>query len=100
MRGRPESGDLRLATLREADLSRTDLSGADLSGANLRGADLRGANLSGANLSGANLNGANLRGVGNLTEDQLADALSDETTTLPDGSKGPFKRGSGAHVAG
>ena len=92
--------DLRLATLREADLSRTDLSGADLSGANLRGADLRGANLSGANLSGANLNGANLRGVGNLTEDQLADALSDETTTLPDGSKGPFKRGSGAHVAG
>ena len=102
--------DLSPANLSEADLSRAgllgaklreaNLRGADLCGADLRGADLRGANLREANLGAANLRMANLRDAKNLTEEQLASVETDEMSVLPDGSKGPFRRGSGAHLPG
>lgn len=56
----------------------------NLTRANLSGASLRGANLDGALLKGADLRGADFTGAKNLTIDQLADALIDETTILPD----------------
>ncbi|MBI3934840.1 MAG: AAA family ATPase [Acidobacteria bacterium] len=86
--------------------------GDSLWSANLRGADLRGSSaatiylggdeihvvhMAGADLRGANLHAADLEGAEGLTEQQLASALTSEETTLPDGSKGPFKPGSGAH---
>jgi uncharacterized protein YjbI with pentapeptide repeats len=46
----------------------------------LRRADLRGADLSGTNLRQANLKDAL------VAADQLASAILDETTTLPDGA--------------
>ena len=105
-------GMLEAANLREANLSGANLFGADLNrvdlqmaileladlgGANLSGTDLRGANLRGVKLLRAVLSGANLYEATGLTEEQLASAITDETTTLPDGSKGPFQPGSGAH---
>ncbi|OFV95105.1 MAG: hypothetical protein A3H94_00180 [Acidobacteria bacterium RIFCSPLOWO2_02_FULL_60_20] len=75
------------AELRDADMREAQWSWADLRDAKLGGADLRGANLHAANLEGAE----------GLTEQQLASALTSEETILPDGSKGPFKPGSGAH---
>ena len=81
-----------------ADLRGAILSSADLSGAILSSADLRGAILSSADLSGAVLHSANLRGAISLTEEQLASATTDKGTTLPDGSKGPFRPGSGTHL--
>ena len=71
--------------------------GADLREANLREADLREANLIAAILFGADLRETDLREAAGLTEEQLDSAFTDATTTLPDGSQGPFKRGSGAH---
>ena len=54
-------------------------------------------NLSGADLSGADLSGADLSGA-DATDEQLASATTDDSTVLPDGSKGPFRGGSGAHL--
>ena len=71
--------DLSDANLSGADLSRADLSRADLSGANLRNADLRNADLSGANLSGAN----------GLTQEQVEQAIGNDTTILPEGIQVP-----------
>ncbi|MCU0564936.1 MAG: pentapeptide repeat-containing protein, partial [Desulfobacterales bacterium] len=62
-----------------------DLKHAGLFRAYLRGADLRRADLRGADLSGANLREANLKDA-LATADQLASAILDETTLLPDGS--------------
>ncbi|GID93612.1 hypothetical protein Adi01nite_30240 [Amorphoplanes digitatis] len=84
------------ADLRKADLSLAELNDANLEKADLRGADLRGADLSRANLHGADLRGADLRkdsvtGEGTnlataigLTSQQLAGAIVDSTTVLPD----------------
>jgi len=60
--------------------SRAILSGANLKGVRLAETDLRGADLSGTNLREANLKDAL------VTADQLASAILDETTALPDGS--------------
>ncbi len=68
------------ATLRQADLSH-----ADLAGANLTGAFLNDATLAKANLDGAILKGADLRGALGLTRQQLANAITDAATRLPDG---------------
>jgi uncharacterized protein YjbI with pentapeptide repeats len=70
-------------------IRRTDLSGANLERADLRGADcsyvnFRGANFRGAKLTGAILRGADLTGAHNLTRAQLAEAVIDEKTILPD----------------
>jgi uncharacterized protein YjbI with pentapeptide repeats len=86
------------AILSGADFSETDLSwadlSADLSGANLSRADLSKANLSEAyldeavlseaDLDGADLSGADLSGATGLTHEQLAGAITDEETKLPE----------------
>jgi uncharacterized protein YjbI with pentapeptide repeats len=77
------------AVLLRADLSRANLAGANLTNARLNDATLAGAVLDGANLDGAVLDGAilkgvDLRGVAGLTRPQLAGAITDATTRLPD----------------
>jgi uncharacterized protein YjbI with pentapeptide repeats len=76
--------DLSGAKVQRTNLSHTNLTRANLSNADLTGADLRGANLAGAILKGTILRGADLSGVINLTEQQLADAVIDEATILPE----------------
>jgi uncharacterized protein YjbI with pentapeptide repeats len=90
---------LRGANLSEADLSKADLRGAHLRGvllfeanlsvANLRGTDLFRAHLGGADLSKADLRGADLRRAQGLLTEQLADAIGDAKTLLPDGVPRP-----------
>jgi uncharacterized protein YjbI with pentapeptide repeats len=75
--------DLSGAKVRRTNLSHADLTRANLSHADLTGADLRGANLDGAILMGTILRGADLRDVKNLTKQQLAVAVVDDTTILP-----------------
>lgn len=75
--------DLSGARVRRTNLSHANLARANLSHADLTGADLRGANLAEAVLTGTILRGADLRGVVNLTKEQLAAAVVDETTMLP-----------------
>jgi hypothetical protein len=73
---------LTAANLRESDLRRIDLRTADLQEADLQGADLFGASLYFlANLQGANLQGAR------VANEQLAEAISLEGATMPDGIK-------------
>lgn len=91
--------DLRHANLSHANLVMADLTGAHLIGANLTGANLSGANLAHADLRGAILTDANLlvadlnstslmgavlTGVRSLSDEQLAMALYDDTTTFDD----------------
>ena len=64
------------------------LDGADLTEANLTRADMTGASARGANFKNTILNktimrGVDLTGALNITVDQLADALIDDTTILP-----------------
>jgi hypothetical protein len=80
--------DLHFVDLPLADLSGADLRGADLSRANLRGADLSRIDLSGADLREADLWKADLREA-KVTDEQLADALTLQGVTMPDGSKHP-----------
>jgi len=75
--------DLSGARVRRTDLSKANLTGANLSNADLTGANLRGANLANATLKGTILRGADLRDAINLTKEQLADAVVDDTTILP-----------------
>jgi len=63
-----------------------ELAGADLRGAKLRGTFLQGANLQQANLERANLQAANLRKA-EVTDEQVADTLSLQGATMPDGQK-------------
>lgn len=70
-------------------IRRTDLSDANLEGADFRGADcafvnFRGANMRDARLDGTNLRGADFTGARNLTRAQIAKAIVDEQTILPD----------------
>ena len=90
------NADLRNARLDHAAITISDLRRADLSGADLREAALFASNLESAALSGADLRGATLLCVAGLTGSQLAAARTDEATTLPDGSAGPFRLGSNA----
>ncbi len=85
---------LQQADLHDANLERADLSGAKLSVADLMRANLRGANLQGADLwmsdmkdtilDGTDLRGANLAEVTGLKANQLAQAVVDTKTQLPD----------------
>jgi uncharacterized protein YjbI with pentapeptide repeats len=75
--------DLSGARVRRTNLSHANLTGANLSHADLTGANLRGANLAGAILTGTILRGADLRDVKNLTKEQIAAAVIDDTTILP-----------------
>ena len=76
--------DLRGAFLRRTDLSRASLRDANLSGADFTRAIFREADLRGAQLTGTVLHGADLTFATNLTIDQLASAIIDEDTLLPD----------------
>jgi hypothetical protein len=75
--------NLRGAGLMEANLSGAFLIRADLSRACLIRADLSRAFLDGANFNGADLSGANLSEARNLSEEQLANAIGDDKTQLP-----------------
>jgi uncharacterized protein YjbI with pentapeptide repeats len=75
--------DLSGAKVRRTNLSHANLTRANLSHADLTGANLTGANLAGAILTGTILRGADLSDVKNLTKEQLADAVVDNTTILP-----------------
>jgi hypothetical protein len=66
------------------DLRGTDLRGADLREAHLGGAWLMGAHLERARLEGAHLEGADLKEAIGLTREQLAQAILDDKTILPD----------------
>lgn len=76
--------NLRYANAVGAFLAKADLRQADLSGADLRQADLRGARLEGAELFRTNLRGADLLFATGLTREQLAEALLDASTRLPE----------------
>jgi len=79
---------LQEAVLMGAQLQRADLSDAHLEGAYLAGADLQGAKLHNTQLQGADLvaypNGEPHPPVRGLTASQLAAAVIDATTRLPD----------------
>ncbi|HEX3863796.1 MAG TPA: pentapeptide repeat-containing protein [Stellaceae bacterium] len=75
--------DLSGAKVRRTNLAHTNLTRANLSYADLTGADLRGADLAETILTGTILRGADLSGVVNLTKEQIAAAVIDETTILP-----------------
>ena len=82
------------AYLKNANLEQANLSDANLRGANLRWVNLKGANLSGSNLMRAdlhesnlkatNLIGTNLQMSDGLTQKQIDQAQTNETTKLPD----------------
>jgi uncharacterized protein YjbI with pentapeptide repeats len=76
--------DIHGAFVRRTDLSGADLQRANLSYADATNANFRGANFRDANLKGTILRGADLREARNLTREQLASAIIDETTLLPD----------------
>jgi uncharacterized protein YjbI with pentapeptide repeats len=80
------NADLSRANLRRADLSGAQLGQADLSYANLLSADLRGADLRGADLRGADFSGAGLTDA-KVTQEQLDQANSLDSATMPDGQK-------------
>jgi uncharacterized protein YjbI with pentapeptide repeats len=81
--------DERPLSLAGAFIRRTDLSSANLRRANLSQADLtravaRGADFRDAILKGTILRGTDLTDARNLTLGQLADAVIDDATLLPD----------------
>lgn len=80
--------DLQGANLQNADLRGVDFTGANLSGANLKGARLDNANLENSNLNKTNLSGTSLTTVKGLTAEQIAIALTDNATQLPDNLAG------------
>jgi uncharacterized protein YjbI with pentapeptide repeats len=79
--------DLGEADLSRVNLSRANLTAANLSGASLREVDLSWAYLSEADLSDANLDGANLNLAIEVSQDQLDQADSLESATMPNGQK-------------
>jgi len=83
------SGKLARADLTGAHLEGAKLNGAHLEGAMLNEAHLEGAWLAGAHLEGAELSGADLSKVAGLDPNELASAIGDETTTLPEGMQRP-----------
>lgn len=96
-----ESARLEAAILRETNLHGSDLrhariDGADLFSADLSGADLRDASLSATFLKRANLCGADLSTAHGLTQSQIAEALGDRETRLPEDLPRPesWKNGS------
>ena len=81
----PARIDLSRTFIRRTDLSRANLVGANLSYADCTNVNFRGANLKDALLEGTILRGADLTGARNLTREQIALAVVDERTLLPDG---------------
>ncbi len=83
------AADLKGANFYKARLKYGHFLKADLQGADLREADLRLANLEGAILMDTNLCGADLTGA-TVTEEQLAQAITNWNTIFPDGKKRLF----------
>jgi hypothetical protein len=79
-----QGSNLRGANLQEANLQRANLQRANLQEAKLQEANLQRANLQRTNLDETNLQGANFRGA-IITDEQLADTLSLQGTTMPNG---------------
>jgi uncharacterized protein YjbI with pentapeptide repeats len=94
--------ELRQAKFQNASLPGTrfvtsDLTGADFREASMGGSDLCGAVLrnvrfGGGKLLGADLRGTDLTGARELAQQQLQQARTDTSTTLPNGSRGPYLR--------
>ena len=80
----PFTLDVRGAYLRRTDLSFANLERANLSRVDFTNASFRGANFKDAVLEGTILRGADLTGAENLTLGQLARAILDEKTKLPE----------------
>jgi hypothetical protein len=78
-----ERANLRSAHLEGADLMLAHLDNADLKEAHMDGSDLFEAHLEWADLGGTCLKGAILRNAKGLTREQLAEAIIDEKTILP-----------------
>jgi uncharacterized protein YjbI with pentapeptide repeats len=76
--------DIHGAFMRRVDLTRANLERANLAGADAANAVFRGANFKDADLTGTILKGADLREARNLTAGQLAKAIIDESTILPE----------------
>jgi uncharacterized protein YjbI with pentapeptide repeats len=76
--------DLARASLVDAHLEGADLTAAYLPDSHLERASLRQAFLEAADLSGASLHGADLRGADGLTREQLAEAITNNKTKLPE----------------
>ncbi len=76
--------DIHGAFVRRIDLSGASLRGADLSGADATNATFRSADFAGAVLRGTVLRGADLTDAKNLTIEQLAEAIVDDGTILPE----------------
>lgn len=74
-----DNADLRGALIRWVNLDSCGLDGSDF-----RGAILRGSNLKHATLEGADLRGVDLSEVKGLTREQLAEAVTDDATELPE----------------
>jgi hypothetical protein len=79
-----EGANLINCHLEEAYLYDTQLQGADLSGAHIEEAILNGTKLKDTNLSLAHLEGVILRSATGLTQKQLAQAILNHKTQLPD----------------
>ena len=103
-----ERAILRDAQFKEADLIQCVLRQTDLRALRdfrealpFRGGDfwkstLAGARFGDAKFAMADLRGADLTGAREMTADQLSQSLTDQSTVLPNGSRGPFMRRSGA----
>lgn len=79
------SANLSAAQLAETSFADATLVGTNFALANAIGADFQGASFSGAILDNAILSGADLTGAEHLSPEQLATAIVDPTTKLPDG---------------
>ena len=83
------NGEVENLDLHATNLRRGNLRAAHLEGANLVEAHLEEAYLGEAHLEGADLRGAHLEGARFLTEEQIEQAIGDETTKLPKRLKHP-----------
>jgi uncharacterized protein YjbI with pentapeptide repeats len=72
-------------TLQDTNLASANLVSADMAGALAFGADFNRANMLDADLSGALLTDAKLAGAEQLTQEQVAAAVTNSGTTLPEG---------------
>lgn len=75
---------LKEANLLHADLVGASFAGADLSGANLSRAEITDTDFEDANLTSVNFKGVDLRSAKGLTKKQIARAVTDEKTLLPE----------------
>jgi uncharacterized protein YjbI with pentapeptide repeats len=83
-------------SFREARLEECDFREVRLRGGNFDRAVLAGARFAGAQLRSTDFRGTNLQDARELTPQQLLEAITDRTTILPNGTKGPYMRASGA----